>query len=135
MTISSYDTIITALTSMSITGVKSELSYPPASVATADLPLLFPGKITISEEPITFAGGGGWGPFTAEIIIPVVPIGQGTQSQNYTNTKTIVDNLSTALRSLSVGRAKLNWSIEANAGILIADNQYWAVIATIEGRL
>jgi hypothetical protein len=85
---------------------------------------------------MTFTAEGGWSSIICDLVIAVEAVAQDTQSANYTSTMTIIDALSTALRATSViGRAKLAWSIQTNVQVAVAGIPYWAVIATIEGRL
>jgi hypothetical protein len=82
---------------------------------------------------LTYQTNGGWPQMTCDLIIAVEPVGQNTQSANYDNMVTAMDNLSTALRGASIGRGPLTWTITGNVQIAVAGTTYWAVIATVTG--
>jgi hypothetical protein len=132
--ITSFATFTAGLAALSVTGVTRKFSNPPASLATADLPAMWPGLPQGNEPAWTFDGGGGWPELTCELIIAVEPVNQGTQAQNYAAMIAQLDYLCTALRAASLGRAKITWSVQANAQVQVADTVYWAIIATVSGR-
>lgn len=135
MTITTYKAFTTALAGLSVTGVKRKFKEPPTSIGTADIPAMWPGLPHGEESAITFTGEGGWSSCICDLVIAVEPAAQDTQTSNYAKTMTIIDALSTALRSTSIGRAKLGWAITANVQVAVAGTPYWAVIATVVGRL
>lgn len=132
--ITTYATYTAALAALSVSGVTRKYTEPPASIGTADLPAMWPSLPHGSETPLTFAGGGGWPVLVCDLVIAIEAVNQGTQAQNYAAMIAQLDYMNTALRAASIGRAKLSWTITANAQVQVADTTYWAVIATIEGR-
>ena len=132
--ITTFATFTSSLAALSVTGVKRKFTHPPASVGTADLPAMYPGLPGGDSAPVVFSGNDFWPILRCDLIVVVEPVAQNTQSANYDNTITILDGLLTALRNADIGRAKLEWAINANVQIVIADVTYWAVIATVEGR-
>lgn len=132
--ITSYATFTSGLAALSVTGVKRKFTEPPASIGTGDLPAQWPGLPSGDEPQMTFGGGGGWPVLRADLVIAIEPVGQNTQSANYAATVAAMDNLSAALRSASIGRSNLVWSITSNVQVVVSDVTYWAVIATVEGR-
>lgn len=134
MTITSYTTFAGALAALSVTGVTRNLTTPPASIETADLPAMWPGLPRGEEPPFTFQTSGGWPEITCELIIAVEPIGQSTQSANYTATLSIMDALCTALRGAEIGRSLLRWTINTNVQVVVGSTTYWAVVATVTGN-
>lgn len=131
--ITTYASFVTALAALTVTGVTRKYSSPPASLNTADLPAMWPGLPRGDEPRMTFEGGGGWPALFCDLVIALEPYGGNTQLANFTATVAMFDNLSSALRSASIGRSGLRWSITADA-VDVSGTPYWAVMATIEGR-
>src|SRR5512137_1969450 len=127
MTITTYTAFVAALMDLTVTDVIRYFDEPPASIGSADLPAMFPMLPRGSEAPFTFVSQGGWPSVFVDIVIAVEAVGQGTQPQNYAAMLDIMDHLSTALRAASIGRAKLNWTINANVNIAVGETNYWAV--------
>jgi len=131
--ITSYSTFTTALAGLSVTGVTRKYTYPPESLGTADLPAMYVGLPSGDEPMLTFQTKGGWPEMTCDLVVAVEPVAQNTQSANYDDMITIMDNLSTALRAASIGRGPLTWTITGNVQVAVAGATYWAVIATVTG--
>jgi len=131
--ITTYSSFTSGLAALSVTGVERKYTHPPTALSTADLPAMWPGLPSGDEPHMTFQAGGGWPQLTCDLIIAVEPVGQNTQSVNYSNMITAMDNLSTALRGASIGRSTLTWNITGNVQIAVAGTTYWAVIATVSG--
>ena len=131
--ITTYSTFTTALAGLSVTGVERSYTHPPTALSTADLPAMWPGLPSGDEPMLTYQTNGGWPEMTCDLIIAVEPVGQNTQSANYTDMLTSMDNLSTALRTASIGRGPLTWNITGNVQVDVAGTTYWAVIATVTG--
>jgi len=129
-----YATFTSAIAALTVTGVTRKFTYPPASVETADLPCSYPALPRSIEDGWTFTGGGGWPAMFCDLVILLEPVGQNTQSANYAALIAMVDNLLTALRAASIGRAKINWEITTNVQVQVHDAAYWAIITTIEAR-
>lgn len=132
--ITSYATFTAALAALSVTGVTRKFAYPPASVGTADLPAMYPALPRGIEGGLTFVSNGGWPALFCDLIVLLEPVGQNTQSGNYAATIAMIDNVSAALRSSDIGRAKLNWETITNVQVDVAGTPYWAVITTVEAR-
>jgi hypothetical protein len=134
--ITSYAAFAAALAVLPITGVRRKFTSPPASVAAADLPAIWPGLPYVVEPQMTFTTSGGWPAMKCDLIVALEPVGLNTQSANYADTIAMMDTLSGVLRSSSnhIGRGPMTWTITANVQINVAGNLYWAVIATIEIR-
>ena len=132
--ITSYETFIEALTDLTVTGITRTFTEPPNSIGSADLPAMWPGLPSGEEIPMTFQTAGGWPTLTCDLIVAVEAVAQDTQSANFSATVEIMDNLSSALRLASIGRAALTWTITANAQVQVAGVTYWAVIATVSGK-
>lgn len=134
MAITSYETFVDSLAALTVTGVTRKFTEPPNSIGSADLPAMWPGLPSGEETAMTFQTAGGWPTLTCDLIIAVEAVAQDTQSANFAATITIMDNLSSALRLASIGRAALTWTITANALVQVAGVTYWAVIATVNGK-
>ena len=134
MTITSYATYTAGLAALSVTGVTKKFTEPPGSIGTADLPAMWPGLPRGEEPAMTFQTSGGWPTLTCELIIAVEAVNQGTQAQNYALVVSILDNLSTALRTANLGRYLLTWTVNANATVEVSGTSYWAIVCTIAGR-
>ncbi len=133
-TITTYTAFTTALAALDVSGVARKYTEPPTSIG--DLPCMWPGLPHGEERPLAFTGEGGWSSCICDLVIAVEAVGQNTQSANYASTMTAIDNLSAALRATTtIGRAKLTWAISANVQVNVGGIPYWAVIATVEGRL
>ncbi len=132
--ITTYASFVSGLVALSVTGVERKYAYPPTALNTADLPAMWPGLPGGNEGHMTFQTSGGWPELTCDLIIAVEPVAQNTQSVNYAAMITAMDNLSTALRTASIGRSTLTWTITGNVQIAVAGSTYWAVIATVSGN-
>jgi hypothetical protein len=80
---------------------------------------------------------GGWPQFSAiELVVLVEPIGQNTTPLNHSAVVDLMDNISSAIRAETVGNlgiGALSWTLRMTSNEILGDNQYWAVIATVEG--
>jgi len=131
--ITSYATFTTDLAALSVTGVTRKYTHPPTSLNTGDLPAMWPGLPSGDEPMLTFQTKGGWPEMTCDLVVAVEPVAQNTQSANYSDMITILDNLSTALRASTIGRGPMTWMITGNVQVAVAGTTYWAVIATVTG--
>lgn len=139
MAITTYTNFITALGDLVVSGVVTRKDAQPNNAETADLPLSFPRPLVNDEMPLTVDATGGWPVLRAELVIALEPIGQNITPDNQVACVALIDNVNTALRAgtattLGLGRAPLNWNVRVSPSLIIGDRQYWAVIATVEGR-
>ena len=120
---------------LSITGVVRQYkSGPPAQKpSTADTPAQFVRYPASDEVPLVFGEQGGWPTLRADLVILVEPVAQSTQPRNFDLTVDMMDNVVSALQGAPcITKSKLRWSIR-QAIDTVAGQQYWAVIAAVEG--
>ena len=130
-----YANFVTNLGDLSVTGVTRKRDEPPASLNTADLPTMWV-QFPIGEEgPITLAAHGGWPTFKAQLVVAYEAVGQNTQAANFSGTVAMMDNVASALRTAvgTVVKGKITWTIHQGS-VTVAGNDYWAVIADVEGH-
>ena len=125
-----------ALEALEITGVVRTYQGPPRSLQAADLPSRWVQLPVGEEGALTFGTHGGWPTMTAELVIAYEVGAQNIQEPNFQNTITQLDNVNAALRGAGptgLGKSHIEWSIRQDQ-LIVAENYYWAVIATITGR-
>ena len=130
MSITTYATLVSYLGALTITGVTRKFTYPPTSLATADLPAMFPQLPRGEEAAMTFQANGGWPAMTCDLVVALEPAAQETQSANFSAAVAMLDKVSAALRGADVGKAPLSWRIE-QTGVTVAGINYWAVVAHV----
>jgi len=140
MTLTSYNTFINNLADLAVTGVQRKLDGPPTRGDTADLPLSFPRAVEGTEGPLTVETSGGWPTFRGQLVILVEPIGQGTVPLNHAAVVDLIDALSTALRAITpihakaLGRGPISWTVALSSNEVVGEQQYWALVTTVEGH-
>jgi len=136
MAITSMTTFVDALEALSVTGVVKTYEGPPRALQTANLPAMWVQIPHGEEGALTFGTHGGWPTLTADLVIAYEPVAQNLQDANFKATVTQLDNVNTALRAATptgIGKSFIEWTIRQDM-IMIAENYYWAVIATIIAR-
>lgn len=130
-----YAAFISGLAAVNIAGVAagSRKTAPPLSVATADLPLSFPALPRATQAPVVFTGGERWAAITVDLVVLTEAAGQATLPENYAQAVAMMDALHEGIAALDIGRARLSWSIQLSQ-YPVGGVNYWAVIATVEGR-
>jgi hypothetical protein len=132
-----YRSFVDALEALTITGVERQYTQGPpvGSPAVADCPfqyVRYPGSD--DERAIVFGEQGGFPHLRAELVIGVEPVGQNLTPENFDDTVDMMDNVATALRGAAcISKAKIWWSLRQIIDT-IAGQQYWAVLAIVEGR-
>ena len=127
---------IDALEALSITGVNRQYTQGPpiGAPGVADCPfqyVRYPGSN--NEHAVVFGEQGGWNHLRAELVIGVEPVGQNTAQENFDDTVDMMDNVASALRGAScISSSKINWSLRQIIDT-VAGQQYWAVLAVVEG--
>lgn len=116
-----------------VAGVAKVYHGPPASLSTADLPALWCQAPKGNEAAMTFGATGGWPTLTVDVYLAIEPATQNLQAENFIAQVTMMDALASALRTLDVGKAPIEWSISA-VTIVVAGTNYWGVLATVTGR-
>jgi hypothetical protein len=134
MAVTTFASLVTSLTGMSVTGITTILTGPPNALNTADLPTSWVDLPTGEEKPWTASGGGGWPTLRMDYIVAVNPVAQEMDAkQNFSDTITVLDNLMSALRSLDATKSKLSWTVRRQM-IDVAGIIYWGLVVTVEGQ-
>ena len=131
-----YRAFVDGLEAISVTGVvRSYTQGPPSGAAgVTDCPAQYVRAPAGDESPVVFGSQGGFPTMTAELVILVEPVGQNRQPENFDDTVDMMDALTTALQAADcVTKAKLRWSIRQTIDT-VAGLDYWAVVASVEGR-
>lgn len=91
------ESTVERILALQIPSVKVNQSFPPASVSTAQLPLLYVRDMSISLDELTMTFSGGSSVVSGEIVILVEASRQNTQEELYKKTRKIMDELYQAL--------------------------------------
>ncbi len=132
-----YRSFVDALEDLDINGVvRQYMQGPPLGApGTTECPfqyVRYPGSDT--EYAIVFGEQGGWNHLRAELVVGVEPVGQSTAYENFDDTVDMMDNVATALRGATcTTKSKLRWSLRQIIDT-VAGQQYWAVLAVVEGN-
>lgn len=130
-----FTAFLAALSDLAVDGVKTVKAYPPAALNDAELPALWPQLPRSGEEAdMTLAGHGGKVDAMVDLVIALKSVNQGIQSGNFADAVTMMDNLRDGLRALNMSGTRLRWTIK-QTGVQVAGMDYWAVIATITGKV
>ena len=129
-----YSAFVNGLEALVVTGVTTCLaSSAPLGLNSVDLPVQWVAAPRGSDSAITMKAEGGWPTLKADLIIAYEAAGQDTGPANFVGTVTLMDNLSTALRgATTLCGGPLHWEIKV-AMVSVAQVNYWAVIASVEG--
>jgi len=135
MTPTTYASFVTAVSGLTITGVTRKYAYPPQSIGTADLPASFPLIPAGGDQPIIFNQGGNLGHvMRMDFVIAYEPTAQNTNQPNFTNTVTMMDSATTALRAMTrPTQGAFSWTMRQGI-VTIGNVEYWAVIVSLEGN-
>jgi hypothetical protein len=132
--VTTYTAFVAALAGLTVTGVTSNFTAPPKQINTADLPALYPRLPQGTEGPMTAEGQGGWPQLTAEVVIIIEPVGQNLQPTNFAAAVTLIDALSTALRSTNLAKSKNRWTIRQQIVNYGSETNYWTLIASVSAN-
>jgi len=136
MAATTYRSFVDALEALTITGVVRQYTQGPpvGSPGTADCPFQYVRYPGGDEVPLVFGEQGGWPTLRADLLVCVEPVGQNLTPENFDDTVDMMDNMATALRGQScTTKAHVTWSIRQIIDT-VAGQQYWAVLATVEGH-
>lgn len=131
-----FSEFVANISSIDFKELKRNYSAPPASLNTSDLPCSFPMLPSGEDNLLVFCGGDGGGnqlTFLCDMVYVYEPIGQGTQTQNYSGLLGIVDSAIDASRKMArptLGPATYSLRI---GSVTVAGNDYWAVIQSWRG--
>ena len=131
-----YRAYVDHLEALSITGVERQYTQGPpvAQVAPADCPFQYVRYPGGDEVPVVFGEQGGLPTLRAELVVGVEPVGQNVTPENFDDTVDMMDNVTAALRSSAcLPKSHKTWTIR-QAIDPVAGQEYWAVIAVVEGK-
>lgn len=129
-----YTSYVTALSGLTVVGVTRKYTSPPQSINTADLPAQWPLLPSGDVAPLVFGGyGAPSGTYRCDLVIATEAVGQNVNSVNFVGVLTLMDALTTALKSMTRPVAGVfTWSIR-QAIVTVAGNDYWSLICSCEG--
>lgn len=130
-----FRSFVDALEDLDITGVvrKHKRGPPAASPSTADTPAQYVRLPSSDEIPIVIGQQGGWPTLRAEFVILVEAVGQATQPRNFDLTVDMMDNLASGLRGETcTTKSHIRWSIRQTIDT-VGGQDYWAIVASVEG--
>lgn len=128
-----YTAFVASIAALSVTSVTRSYTYEPSAVNAADLPVSFPRLPEGIEEGWTPQTQGGWPTLVCDFVVLTSPWGLQTTAEKYAEVVTLMDNMSTALRASDLAKARVRWTIRADR-VFVGDNDYHAVIATVESN-
>lgn len=127
-----------ALINMTVTGVSSNLSSPPATLPnTPDLPAKWTMLASADLNDFLWSCVDQNETISMDVYVAVEPFGQGTMLSNYDATITAADNLRTALKALTkddTGFNFQNYTLRMTTAEEAENINYWAVVATVTCR-
>lgn len=125
-----YVAFVNALEALSLTGVKRSYTHgPPASINVLPASWVqFPS----GEEPMV-ARGVNWPLMRAELVVAYEAVVQGRQPDNFDGSVAMMDTIVAAIRAMSLGRRQPTFAIRVGI-VSVGDNDYWAVITTVESE-
>lgn len=126
---------VSAFQGMTVTGVATHYDNPVLSVASANLPALIPLNFGVNASPTSrrLCPDALEKVRTADLMLAVSAIGQGTPKINYTLYKTLSSNLEVALDGLDIVNF-LSYEMRTTTQQEISALGYWGIIATVTGR-
>ena len=131
-----YRSFVDALEAVSVTGVTRRYTQGPPTGAPAvtDCPAQYVRAPEGDEAVLAFGNQGGWTTLRAELVILLGPAAASRTPENFDATVTMMDNLTTALVATTcITKSKLTWSIR-QAIDTVAGEDYWAIVAGVEGN-
>lgn len=132
MATATYTQFVDAVQALTVTGVNRKYDEPPRKFNTADLPCSFVWFPSGDNAPLMFEGGREFRRRSLDLIVVYAETAV-TADAPFTATVTMMDNVETALLTLSVGQSKPTWTVRSQLYNETAERRYWAVIATIQG--
>jgi|GEM_PF-5188659 len=129
----SIKTFYQGLANLEVAGVKKRLPVPPVSLSSADLPAQWVQFPQAEAGALTFQQGMAWPLLRAELVIAILPVGRERAEVPYAKVLDFMEALSEALQGADVCRGSVFYTMYQDI-ITVAGNDYWAVIAEVEGR-
>ena len=133
--LTNYANFLSAIQSMTVTGVDRHYDEPPASVDISAGECAFPTMPTGDRGDLVFSCIDSGKSRSIGYVIIVDGTEQGTQAQNYAKLATLMDNLETALDALTPGTFNfLDYTITTTGNYPVGNSEYWAIVAEITVR-
>jgi len=135
-----FASLVTSISGLSITGVNTSYAYTPESLGNADLPASF---VRLPSGTIGFSPADcldSQKTRSIELVVCIKAIDLGTAEQNFADTVTMLDSVDTAVGTWAYLPAQNGIAIEyslstsGTAPEIVGDSAYYAVIATITGQ-
>ena len=134
MAITKISDFVENLSNLDVIGVHVREKFPPVSVNSADLPLMFPRLPSTNSLPLTFTDQGGWPTLRVDLVVLTKAVGEDVQEVNFTETLEMMDEIASALRTTTdLGNSKITFRIYQTV-IEVAGHDFWAVITEVEGK-
>ena len=131
MAFTTYAAYVTALASLSVTGVVKAHPEPPRQIARAEIPCSYPRVPSQTRQSVTMTSVSGLKQATAELVFVIEAADLGTRPVTFASVLALIDAIDTAL---SAGAAALgidSWTI-APEYETIGETPYWVLVATVE---
>ena len=128
----SLTSFLQAIEDLTITGINRGYNAPTGRISPADMPLSYMRARSIREGPLTGGGfGGGWPTLRCQLVVLVHPMQLETDPVRFSDTVTVMDGVSTAMRGADLAEGPVRWEMRAEV-IFLPGGLYWAVICEIE---
>jgi hypothetical protein len=124
--------VVQRLTALQVEGVNVRFDSPPASLNGADLPAMWVQQPAVQEGGSTFGASGGWGQFTARLVIAVRAVGQTEKDLTWQESLEMADRLRDALAGSvrTIARGRLAWLVSVETA-QVSGTDYWIVQAQV----
>ncbi len=124
---------LTAIQGLSITGV-NELTTPPESIDTTNLPIGFPNLPTGGRPELLMSCHGNNKARSIQYIVIVEATGQDTIANNYGQLAALMDNIETELDGLVPGTVNfIEYEATTSGNFPVGESEYWAIVYDITG--
>ena len=130
MAYTTYAAFVTAVASISITGVARSYTSPPPQIA--ELPASYPRLPQLEREVVAFGGASGIDNGTVEIVFLIESAMQNLNSTNFATMTALVDTIDTAYAANTLSAGIDRWTIRQEQEEF-GDTVFWALVATVEG--
>ncbi len=126
-----YASFVADLLALDVAGVARVYTHPPASLATADLPALFPMPLSGESGPAAFGGSDRARALRGDVCIALAPVMQDTPDANYAAQVALLDALDAALQALDqAANYQVRWTLAARL-LTLGNTQYHGLVASV----
>lgn len=131
--------MVDAIIAIDLKSVEVVYNAPPESVATPDLPALWPSLPSVASNDAVLVCDGFTGDVTMDIVIAVEPYGQDEQEVRFDFAIQLGDELRAALSTTSYQPVwdysfHTDYEISVVTDINVGDSWYWGIRATVTAR-